>query len=130
MSVTLLIPAALRSFTDRQAAVRVEGKSVGEALAALTDAYPDIRRHLYDENGELRPFVNLYLGEANVKSTGGAATPLKDGDEVTLVPSIAGGSAGRASAPLPRTKQKKAPGRGFFRKCASADGRDRRERHS
>ncbi|MDR2076331.1 MAG: MoaD/ThiS family protein [Desulfovibrio sp.] len=91
MSVTILIPSALRAFTDRQAAVRVEGKTVGEAVRALAGAYPDIHRHLYDQDNELRPFVNLYLGETNVKSTGGQATPLKDGDEVALVPSIAGG---------------------------------------
>ncbi|MDR1685704.1 MAG: MoaD/ThiS family protein [Desulfovibrio sp.] len=91
MPVTLLIPSALRSFTDRQATVRVEANTVGEALAALTDTYPDIRRHLYDDGNALRPFVNLYLGETNIKNTGGTATPLKDGDEVALVPSIAGG---------------------------------------
>jgi molybdopterin converting factor small subunit len=95
MPVTLLIPSALRSFTDRQASVRVEASTVGEAIAALTDAYPDIRRHLYDDNNALRPFVNLYLGETNSKNTGGTATPLKDGDEVALVPSIAGGREGR-----------------------------------
>ncbi|MDR1947007.1 MAG: MoaD/ThiS family protein [Desulfovibrio sp.] len=92
MSVTILIPSALRSFTDRQTSVRVEGKNVGEAVAALAGLYPDIRRHLYDDAGELRPFVNLYLGETNVKNTGGTATPLKDGDELALVPAIAGGS--------------------------------------
>jgi MoaD family protein len=96
MSVTILIPSALRSFTDRQATVRVEGKTVGEALASLAEAYPDIRRHLYAENNELRPFVNLFLGETNVKKTGGQATPLKDGDELALVPSIAGGREGPA----------------------------------
>jgi molybdopterin converting factor small subunit len=91
MPVTLLIPSALRSFTDRQATVRVEAGTVGEALTALTDAYPDIRRHLYGDDNALRPFVNLYLGETNIKNTGGTTTPLKDGDEVALVPSIAGG---------------------------------------
>ncbi|MDR2124855.1 MAG: MoaD/ThiS family protein [Desulfovibrio sp.] len=98
MAVTLLIPSALRSFTDRQATVRVEANTVGEALAALTDSYPDIRRHLYDDDNALRPFVNLYLGETNIKTTGGTATPLKDGDEVTLVPSIAGGRRMRGFA--------------------------------
>ncbi|MDR2162249.1 MAG: MoaD/ThiS family protein [Desulfovibrio sp.] len=101
MAVTLLIPSALRSFTDRRAAVRVEGKNVGEALSALTDSYPDIRAHLYDGKGELRPFVNLYLGETNIKNTGGTATPLQDGDEVILVPSIAGGRTGRTPASVP-----------------------------
>jgi molybdopterin converting factor small subunit len=105
MPVTILIPSALRSFTDRQSAIWVEGKTVGEAVAALADAYPDIRRHLYDEKNEPRSFVNLYLGETNIKNTGGLATPVKDGDEVTLVPSIAGGTgpeAGRIACPCLR----------------------------
>jgi molybdopterin converting factor small subunit len=99
MPVTLLIPSALRSFTDRQSTVRVEASTVEEALAALTDAYPDIRRHLYGDDNALRPFVNLYLGETNIKNTGGTATPLKDGDEVALVPSIAGGGRARVLPP-------------------------------
>jgi molybdopterin converting factor small subunit len=96
VSVTILIPSALRSFTERQAAIRVEAKTAGEALDALAAAYPDIRRHLYDENNELRSFVNLYLGETNIKDSGGTAAPLKDGDELALVPSIAGGRESRA----------------------------------
>jgi molybdopterin converting factor small subunit len=79
----------------------VEAGTVGEALAALTAAYPDIRRHLYGDDNALRPFVNLYLGETNIKNTGGTATPLKDGDEVALVPSIAGGGRMRGFAPAP-----------------------------
>lgn len=95
MSVVLRIPTALRTFTDRRPSVEVEGRTVAEALAAFVASHPDIRPHLYDNNGELRPFVNVYLGDANVKTLGGPGAPLADGDVLTLVPTIAGGAEGR-----------------------------------
>jgi molybdopterin converting factor small subunit len=93
MAVTILIPTALRSFTDRKAEVEVEGRTVGEALEAFAGVYPDIRRHLYDESGTLRSFINIYLGEKNVKDVSGLATPVRDGETVLIVPAIAGGTA-------------------------------------
>jgi molybdopterin converting factor small subunit len=92
MSVTIQIPTALRAFTNRQIEVQVEGATVGEAAAAFVAAYPDIRRHLYEESGALRSFVNVYLGETNVRSLQGLETPVKDGDTLMLVPAIAGGT--------------------------------------
>jgi molybdopterin converting factor small subunit len=91
MSITLLIPTALRAFTDRRPEVRVEGRTVAEALAAFSEACPDIKPHLYDEAGELRPFVNIYLGDRNIKTIGGLDTVLSEGDTLMLVPAIAGG---------------------------------------
>ncbi|WP_407627261.1 MoaD/ThiS family protein [Yersinia kristensenii] len=92
MAVTLLIPSALRAFTDGQGKVSLEGENVGKLVAALAEHYPDIRQHLYEDDGSLRSFINLYVGDANIKTTGGLETPVKSGDEVILVPAIAGGA--------------------------------------
>ncbi|MDR0855997.1 MAG: MoaD/ThiS family protein [Clostridiales bacterium] len=92
MPVTIQIPTALRGFTDRKNAVPATGATVAEALADFTKSYPDIRAHLYDENGALRSFINVYVNGANVKKSGGLDTPLAAGDTVMLVPAIAGGA--------------------------------------
>jgi len=89
---TILIPTALRGFVDGRASVEVSGATVGEALADLTGRHPDLTRHLYEENGRLRPFINVYLGEDNIKTRQGLETPVPDGAELMLVPAIAGGS--------------------------------------
>ncbi|MDR2819973.1 MAG: MoaD/ThiS family protein [Desulfovibrio sp.] len=93
MAVTILIPTALRAFTDRKAEVEVEGGTAGEAIAAFAGAYPDIRNHLYDDGGNLRSFINIYVGEKNVKNASGLETPVPDGETVMIVPAIAGGKA-------------------------------------
>ncbi|MDR1489523.1 MAG: MoaD/ThiS family protein [Desulfovibrio sp.] len=91
MAVTILIPTALRAFTGRQSQAQADGKTVGEVLKAFADANPDVRQHLYDENGELRSFVNVYIGDVNIRNAGGLGGPIEDGDTLTLVPAIAGG---------------------------------------
>jgi adenylyltransferase/sulfurtransferase len=92
MPVTIQIPTALRVFTDRKSEIPANGITAGEAVANFAASYPDIKQHLYDENGDLRSFINIYLGETNIKNLDGLATPLKDGDTLMLVPAIAGGS--------------------------------------
>jgi molybdopterin converting factor small subunit len=92
MPVSLLIPTALRAFTEKQKEIPVDAGTVGEAIRALTTLFPDIRQHLYEEDGQtLRSFINVFVGETNIKSTGGLETSLHDGDKVMLVPAIAGG---------------------------------------
>ena len=91
MPVTLLIPAALRPYTDKKASVSVKAETVAEAVAALTAKHEGLAKHLLDENGVLRNFVNLYLHDRDVRSLQGNETPLKDGDELLIVPAIAGG---------------------------------------
>ncbi|MDR2198039.1 MAG: MoaD family protein [Deltaproteobacteria bacterium] len=91
MGATLFIPAALRGFTDRLSELELPGSTVAELLEALAARYPDIRPHLYGENGALREFINVFVGESNIRDTGGLHTPVKDGDSVSLVPAIAGG---------------------------------------
>jgi adenylyltransferase/sulfurtransferase len=91
MAVTIQIPTALRNFTDRQAEVKVEAATAGEAVMALALAYPGIRAHLFQEDGGLRSFINIFAGEVNIKNLRGLDTPLADGAVLMLVPAIAGG---------------------------------------
>jgi adenylyltransferase/sulfurtransferase len=92
MAVTIQVPTALRDFTERQSAVTVEGGTVGAAVEALAAAYPGIKPHLFQEDGALRSFINVFVGETNIKKLQGLATPLAAGGEIMLVPAIAGGS--------------------------------------
>ena len=87
----LRIPTPLRPYTSGQSEVTVSGSNVSEALADLTTQYPTIRPHLFNESNQLRPFVNLFLGENNIKDLQGVETPVKEGDKLVLIPSIAGG---------------------------------------
>ncbi|MDR0589002.1 MAG: MoaD/ThiS family protein [Spirochaetaceae bacterium] len=94
MAVTVQIPTALRNFTDRQDEVKVTGATVGEAITALADQYPDIRRHLYQDDNRLRSFINVFVGDRNIKNLQGLDTVLPDGAVLMLVPAIAGGAPG------------------------------------
>jgi adenylyltransferase/sulfurtransferase len=87
----LKIPTPLRSYTDGQVEVQVAGASVGEAMEALVGRYPALRPHLYNGDGQLRPFVNLFVGENNVRDLQGLQTPIAENERVLLIPSIAGG---------------------------------------
>src|ERR1044072_5747115 len=88
----ILIPTPLRQFTGKQDAVNATGATVGEVLAALTAQYPDLRKQLFTEEGKVRSFVNVYLNDEDIRYLSKDATPAKDGDTISLVPSIAGGS--------------------------------------
>lgn len=92
----LRIPTPLRAYTSGQSEVKVSGANIAEALTDLTTQYPSIKPHLFNEGGDLRPFVNLFVGEHNIKDLQGVNTPIKDGDKVMLIPSIAGGSSLRS----------------------------------
>ena len=92
MAVSILVPAALRAYTERQAEIEVNGGTVGEAIADLAAKYPDIRKHIYKDENSLRDFINVYIGDTNIKEIEGLKTPVKDGDSVMLVPAIAGGN--------------------------------------
>jgi len=91
MAVSVLIPAALRAYTERQAEIEVAGSTAGEAIAGLTAKYPDIRKHIYKDDDNLRDFINVFIGDTNIKELEGLKTPVKDGDTIMLVPAIAGG---------------------------------------
>jgi molybdopterin/thiamine biosynthesis adenylyltransferase/rhodanese-related sulfurtransferase/molybdopterin converting factor small subunit len=94
MSVNVQIPTPLRRFTADLGEVAVEGTTVGEAMHDLTRRHPALQRHLYADDGALRSFVNLFLNDEDVRHLGRDATPIEDGDTLTIIPSIAGGSVG------------------------------------
>lgn len=91
MPVTVRLPTALRTFAANEAKVPVEAPTVGAALAAVVEMHPDLRKHLYEPEGGLRSFVNVYVGERDVRELGGLGTSVKDGDTILIVPSVAGG---------------------------------------
>ena len=92
MPVTIEIPTAFRRFTDGAPKVDCSAATIAEALAELTTRFPGLSRHVRDESGQIRQFLNVYLNEEDIRFLGGESCSLKEGDRVLLVPSIAGGS--------------------------------------
>src|SRR5580765_908800 len=92
MPNTIHIPTPLRPFTDKQESVDVSGGTVGELLADLTKKYEGLRKHLYAEDGRLRNFVNIYLNDEDIRYLQREKTPVKPGDSLSIVPSVAGGA--------------------------------------
>jgi adenylyltransferase/sulfurtransferase len=90
-TVSISIPTPLRAYTGGKRAVDAEGATVGEVLADATRCHPDLSRHIFSEAGGLRGFVNLYLGDENVRDLQGIDTPVRAGAALTILPSIAGG---------------------------------------
>lgn len=88
----ILIPTPLRQFAGKNDSVEVGGGTVGEVLQALTTQYGDLRKHLYTDEGKLRSFVNVYVNDEDIRYLQKDKTALKDGDVVSIVPSIAGGN--------------------------------------
>ena len=86
------IPSPLRQYTGKQASVSVPAKTVGDALANLVAQHPDLKRHLYTDDGKLRAFVNVYVNDEDMRYLQKEATALGDGDTISIVPSIAGGN--------------------------------------
>jgi molybdopterin/thiamine biosynthesis adenylyltransferase/rhodanese-related sulfurtransferase/molybdopterin converting factor small subunit len=101
----ILIPTPLRQYAGKQDAVHLQGATVGEVLKSLTTEYADLRRHLYTDEGKLRSFVNVYVNDDDIRYLNKEATPLKEGDTVSIVPSIAGGSASVAAPPVSLSKE-------------------------
>ena len=87
------IPTPLRQYAGKQPAVDVPGATVGEALSGLVSQHPELRRHLYTDEGKLRAFVNVYVNDEDVRYLQKDATAVQDGDNISIVPSIAGGAA-------------------------------------
>jgi molybdopterin converting factor small subunit len=89
------IPSPLRQYTQKQATVSVQGATVGAALSSLISQHPELKKHLYSDEGKLRAFVNVYVNDEDMRYLEKEATALKDGDTISIVPSIAGGSCER-----------------------------------
>jgi sulfur-carrier protein adenylyltransferase/sulfurtransferase len=101
MATRVLIPTPLRPFTDKHDAVEVNGATVGELLADLTRQYGGLKKHLYTDDGRLRSFVNVYVNDEDIRYLQKEQTPVKDGDTVSIIPSVAGGSGAAVSEELP-----------------------------
>jgi molybdopterin/thiamine biosynthesis adenylyltransferase/rhodanese-related sulfurtransferase/molybdopterin converting factor small subunit len=94
MANKILIPTPLRPFTGKQDAVEVDGATIGELLANLTTKYEGLKPHLYNEQGKLRSFVNVYLNDEDIRYLEKEKTPVKAGDTISIIPSVAGGTPG------------------------------------
>ena len=92
MAIQILIPTPLRVYTNNQDTVEAEGSTVGELLSNMTNEYTELQKHLYNEDGKLRSFVNIYLNDDDIRYLDKAKTPVKSEDTISIVPSVAGGS--------------------------------------
>lgn len=91
MPVKVMIPTPLRPYAGKQDSVQLQAATVGEALSALTGQFGELKKHLFSDDGRLRSFVNVYVNDEDIRYMQKDATPVKDGDVVSIVPSIAGG---------------------------------------
>jgi len=89
--VKILIPTPLRPYAGKQSVVDVTAQTVGEALDDLVARHPELRKHLFSEDGKLRSFVNVYLNDEDIRYLSKEATPVKETDTISIVPSVAGG---------------------------------------
>lgn len=92
MATKILIPTPLRPYTDKQDAVEAVGSTVGELLTNLTTRHAGLRPHLYNDQGKLRSFVNIYVNDEDIRFLKKEQTPVSAGDTISIVPSVAGGS--------------------------------------
>jgi molybdopterin synthase sulfur carrier subunit len=91
MSITVRIPTPLQKLTKDKAEVKAKGKDIRELIEDLEKSFPGIKARLCDEKGNLRRFINIYVNEEDIRFLQRDQTPLKDGDEVSIIPAIAGG---------------------------------------
>ncbi|MEM7107136.1 MAG: MoaD/ThiS family protein [Bacteroidota bacterium] len=90
----LIIPTPLRKFTDNQGSFETEGATVQEAIETLTELFPDLKKHLLEADGKIRSFVRIYVGDDDIKALDHEKTSLNNDSVVSIIPAIAGGSAG------------------------------------
>jgi molybdopterin synthase sulfur carrier subunit len=93
MAVLVRIPTPLQKFTKNQGEVQAEGSTVHEVLVHLDQSYPGLRERVCDESGSIRRFINLYVNDEDIRFMEGEKTALNDGDELSIIPAIAGGQA-------------------------------------
>jgi molybdopterin converting factor small subunit len=94
MAVKVLIPTPLRAYAGKQESVNLQAATVGEALSALTTQFAELKKHLYSDEGRLRSFVNVYVNDEDIRYLQKDQTAVKEGDTISIVPSIAGGTQG------------------------------------
>ena len=91
MAKKVRIPTPLRKLTNNEELVEVKAATIGDVIMELQARYPGIKERLVDDNGEVRRFVNVYVNEEDIRFLQNQQTPLKDGDEISIIPAIAGG---------------------------------------
>ena len=91
MTVMVEMPSALRQFADNQDELDSDGKNLEEVLADLCSRFPELKQNLYEDEGSIRNFINIYVNDEDIRYADGMQTELKDGDRIQIVPSIAGG---------------------------------------
>jgi len=91
MAINVRVPTALRTLTDNKEIVTAEGSTVAQIIEDLQRQFPSIKERICDDNGELRRFVNVYLNNEDIRYMDGSATNVSEGDELSIVPAIAGG---------------------------------------
>src|SRR3569833_3154804 len=101
MPVKIVIPTPLQRYSGNQEEIETTGNTVDEALTQVTVQHPDLKKHLFTDEGKIRNYVKVYVNDEDSAYTGGGATPIKDGDTLLIVPSIAGGidAVGHGGAP-------------------------------
>jgi len=99
MTVKVIIPTALRQFAGKRESVEFDARTVGEALDSLTGHYQELRKHLYADDGRLRSFVNVYVNDEDIRYLAKDRTTVKDGDTISIIPSIAGGCLSLTQGP-------------------------------
>jgi MoaD family protein len=92
MAVKVMIPTPLRQYAGKQESIQVQAGTVGEALSALTSQFADLKKHLFADDGRLRSFVNVYVNDEDIRYLQKDQTRVKEGDTISIVPSIAGGA--------------------------------------
>lgn len=98
MAIKVLVPTALQKFTNEQATIECTGNTIGELLDSMESSCPGIKSRLCDENGKPRRFLNFYVNSEDIRFLDGTNTPLKEGDEVSIVPAVAGGWSNQSFA--------------------------------
>ncbi len=93
MSIIIEIPSALTKYTNRQDEIPVDAATVKEAVDGLVAQYPTLKQHLYEENGKIRSFINVYLNDEDIRYADNLETQTKSGDRIQIVPSVAGGTS-------------------------------------
>ena len=92
MAVKVMIPTPLRAYTGKRDSVEVQAGTVADALAAVTGQFGELKKHLFSDDGRLRSFVNVYVNDEDIRYLQKDQTPLREGDTISIVPSIAGGA--------------------------------------
>jgi MoaD family protein len=92
MAVKVMIPTPLRAYAGKQESVEVQAQTVAEALSALTGKFAELKKHLFSDDGRLRSFVNVYVNDEDIRYLQKDQTKLREGDTISIVPSIAGGA--------------------------------------